>query len=54
MLRQLERRIGAIADEEEARIRGLSTDQLEALGDALLDFTQLEELLDWLATQPDE
>jgi hypothetical protein len=30
------------------RIRALSLAQLEALGEALLDFSQLEDLVNWL------
>ena len=50
VLRLLLRRIGLglIDDELEARIRSLSVDQLEALGEALLDFTQPDELTTWL------
>lgn len=49
VLRLLQRRIGLIDHELEVRIRSLSVEQLEALGEALLDFTQPEELLIWLA-----
>jgi hypothetical protein len=31
------------------RIEQLSIEQLEALADALLDFSQVEELVNWLA-----
>ncbi len=48
VLRQLTRRIGAIAPETEARINTLSLPQLEELGEALLDFSQPSDLSKWL------
>jgi hypothetical protein len=47
-LRLLTRRFGTIAPETEAQVRGLSLQQLTELGDALLDFSQLSDLQDWL------
>jgi predicted transposase YdaD len=47
-LRLLARRIGTLAPETEAQIRTLSLPQLEALGEALLDFSQPSDLQDWL------
>ena len=49
ILRQLKRRIGQIESKQETRITGLSVEQLEALGDALLDFSSRDDLLAWLA-----
>lgn len=50
VLRQLKRRIGdEIELEDETRINGLSVEQLEALGDALLDFSSYDDLSTWLA-----
>jgi Domain of unknown function (DUF4351) len=49
-LRLIIRRFGAIAPETEAQIRSLSLTQLEALGEALLDFSQPSDLTDWLRT----
>ena len=49
ILRQLRRRIGEIESFDETRISGLSVEQLEALGDALLDFSSRADLLAWLA-----
>ncbi|MEM8780527.1 MAG: Rpn family recombination-promoting nuclease/putative transposase, partial [Cyanobacteria bacterium P01_G01_bin.49] len=49
VLRQLKRRIGEIESEDETRINGLSVEQLEALGDALLDFSSYDDLSSWLA-----
>ncbi|PSB15048.1 hypothetical protein C7B61_08035 [filamentous cyanobacterium CCP1] len=48
VLRLVKRRLGDPGQEVETRIRSLSVDQLEALGEALLDFTQPEELTTWL------
>lgn len=49
VLRLLERRIGEIEAKDEIRINGLSVEQLEALGDALLDFSSYDDLSSWLA-----
>ncbi len=46
--RLLKHRFGAIEDGAETRIRALSIDQLEALAEALLDFSQPEDLMHWL------
>jgi hypothetical protein len=48
ILRLLTRRIGPIAPPLETQIRSLSLTQLEDLGEALLDFTQLSDLENWL------
>jgi predicted transposase/invertase (TIGR01784 family) len=48
VLRQLTRRIGALASEVQERIRGLSIAQLEDLAEALLDFSQPSDLMNWL------
>jgi len=48
ILRQLKRRIGSVDEALAARIQDLDIEQLEALGDALLDFTELNDLLLWL------
>jgi predicted transposase/invertase (TIGR01784 family) len=48
ILRQLKRRLGEVKSSDEARITGLSIEQLEALGDALLDFSNRDDLLIWL------
>jgi predicted transposase YdaD len=50
VLRLLNRRIGTIAPQTEAQIRTLSLIQLEELGEALLDFSQLSDLSTWLRT----
>ena len=48
VLRQLKRRLGEIEAKDEIRINGLSVEQLEALGDALLDFSRYNDLSIWL------
>ncbi|MGR3277220.1 Rpn family recombination-promoting nuclease/putative transposase [Acaryochloris marina NIES-2412] len=48
ILRQLTRRIGDVSPEVRAQIQSLSLDQLEALGEALLDFTEPTDLVNWL------
>jgi Domain of unknown function (DUF4351) len=50
ILRLLSRKVGTIAPTTETQIRSLSLVQLEALGEALLDFSQLSDLADWLRT----
>ncbi|MEG5032882.1 Rpn family recombination-promoting nuclease/putative transposase [Microcoleus sp. AT3-D2] len=48
ILRLLVRRTGEIAPEIQARIQQLSLEQLEDLGEVLLDFTSQEDLIAWL------
>jgi predicted transposase YdaD len=48
-LRLLRRRCGAISPEQEAGIRALSLERLEALAEALLDFESPADLAAWLA-----
>jgi predicted transposase YdaD len=48
VLRLLNRRIGLIEPPVEAQVRALSLAQLEALGEALLDFSQPSDLQEWL------
>lgn len=48
VLRQLNRRVGNIPDAVLSQIQGLSVEQLEALADALLDFSTLADLQGWL------
>jgi hypothetical protein len=47
-MKQLTRRIGSLAPEMATQVQALSLLQLEALGEALLDFSQLEDLIGWL------
>lgn len=48
VLRLLKRRISNLKSEDETRITSLSIEQLQALGDALLDFSSRDDLLAWL------
>ncbi|NJO77000.1 MAG: DUF4351 domain-containing protein, partial [Leptolyngbyaceae cyanobacterium RM1_406_9] len=52
VLRQLSRRVGEIPVELKAQIQALSLSQLEELGEALLDFSSLEDLMVWLRSHP--
>lgn len=49
--RQLTRRCGSLPANLKAELENLTLEQLEALGDALLDFQTLADLTDWLARQ---
>jgi Domain of unknown function (DUF4351) len=44
----LTRRIYNISSEMRSQVEARSLAQLEALGEALLDFSELSDLLDWL------
>ncbi len=48
VLRQLTRRIGDVSPELRSKIQALSLPQLEALGEALLDFSAPSDLVNWL------
>ena len=48
VLRQLTRRVGELAPEMRAQIQQLRVAQLEELGEALLDFSSMQDLTDWL------
>jgi predicted transposase YdaD len=48
ILRQLARRIGNVTLDQQAQIKSLSIYQLEALAEALLGFSQTDELTNWL------
>jgi len=49
--RQLTRRIGTFPEAAQAQVEALPLPQLEELGEALLDFSSLADLEDWLAHQ---
>ncbi|WP_442936134.1 DUF4351 domain-containing protein [Nostoc sp.] len=51
VLRLLNRRIGEIDTSLIERIKGLSIEQLENLGEALLDFSSVADLETWLNQQ---
>jgi predicted transposase YdaD len=44
----LTRRVGEVPETERQKIDRLSLDQLEALGETLLDFSSLNSLIEWL------
>ncbi len=50
ILRQMVKRLGKIEPETENHIRQLSIQDLESLGDAVLDFKHLSDLTAWLQT----
>ncbi len=49
VLRQLTRRLGVLSEQQVERVKGLSVSQLEDLGEALLDFTEMTDLESHLA-----
>jgi predicted transposase YdaD len=51
VLRQLARRVGTLPADVEAQVQALALQQLEALGEALLDFASAEDLSVWLRGQ---
>jgi len=51
IMRQLVRRLGTVEPEIQARICRLPIDQLENLGEAILDFTSASDLTTWLQAQ---
>ena len=52
ILRQLTRRIGELSESAIEQVNQLSIDLLEDLGEALLDFDQIEDLYQWLTDNP--
>ena len=48
VLRLLTRRVGQLAPEMRSQIQQLPVEQLEELGEALLDFSSMQDLTDWL------
>ncbi len=48
ILKLLKKRVGEISLELQERVQALSVNQLENLGEALLDFTNMTDLLNWL------
>jgi predicted transposase YdaD len=50
ILRLLTRRIGDVPPAHQSQIQSLSLSQLESLGEALLDFSQPDDLVEWLRT----
>ena len=50
-LRQLNRRVGNVSIKLETQIKDLPLERLKELGEALLDFSQMSDLLTWLDTE---
>jgi predicted transposase YdaD len=50
VLKLLNRRVGTLSPEITVQVQALSLEQLEALGEALLDFLEMSDLVNWLAT----
>jgi predicted transposase/invertase (TIGR01784 family) len=48
VIRQLNRRLGQVSSNFEGKIRQLPVEQLESLGEALLDFESESDLVNWL------
>jgi predicted transposase YdaD len=48
VLRLLVRRVGELTPEVRSQVQSLSLPELETLGEALLDFSALSDLLGWL------
>ncbi|NJN59802.1 MAG: DUF4351 domain-containing protein [Leptolyngbyaceae cyanobacterium SL_5_9] len=48
MLKQLTRRVGSLPPALTTQIQSLTPEQLETLGEALLDFNSLVDLETWL------
>jgi predicted transposase YdaD len=48
ILRQLTRQLGELPQEVRSRVENLSLEQLENLGEALLDFQEITDLFSWL------
>ncbi|GAA6619969.1 Rpn family recombination-promoting nuclease/putative transposase [Scytonema sp. NUACC26] len=51
IVRQLNRRVGNVDDTIVNHLRGLSVEELDTLGEALLDFTSMADLTNWLEQQ---
>lgn len=48
VLKLLNRKVGNLSPELTAKVSSLSIERLEALAEALLDFTSVEDLASWL------
>ena len=48
VLKQLTRKLGTITPEVRAQVNSLNIERLESLGEDLLDFSQMSDLLAWL------
>jgi predicted transposase/invertase (TIGR01784 family) len=54
LIRQLSKRFGKLKDIYIENIKGLNIEQLEKLGEALLDFTDINDLETWLKSEIDK
>ena len=54
VLRLLKRKLGEIPQDLRGRIEELSLTQLENLGEALLDFEQMDDLVNWLEASDED
>ena len=54
LIRQLSKRFGKLKDIYIENIKGLNIEQLEKLGEALLDFTDINDLETWLKSEMDK
>ncbi len=53
IIKQLQRKVGKLSPQVQQQVETLSLEQLEALGEALLDFNFLDNLIDWLDNNND-
>ncbi len=54
VLRQLTRQVGQLTPERRSQIQQLPVTRLEELGEALLDFSSIQDLTDWLQNSSGE
>ncbi|MEI2578173.1 DUF4351 domain-containing protein [Scytonema sp. PRP1] len=54
IVRLLQRRVGELSQDVKKQVQALPLEDLEALGEALLDFTAMGDLLNWLQAHPNE
>ncbi|NMG11878.1 DUF4351 domain-containing protein [Brasilonema sp. UFV-L1] len=54
IVRLLQKRVGELPQEVKKQVQALSLEELEALGEALLDFTAMGDLLNWLQAHLNE
>jgi hypothetical protein len=54
LIRQLSKRFGKLKDIYIENINSLNIEQLEKLGEALLDFTDINDLETWLESEIDK
>lgn len=53
LLRLLPRTVGELSDDLKTQINQLSIEKLDALTELFLDFTDLNDLVNWLQNTPD-